>query len=315
MVPRTGLPVSRHVDGTAIAHNGARLLTQATADAQADVDARYLQFDLNHNERPGLRRAGETTLDDGAKARVLKAGFSQSEDEALPLDAYYMFTVREDDKTIVKKEFFAGDQSLLLVKRVLREPVEQPGVPWDLAGVADRAEKSESKLPIKIMPDMVRMSVTIEAMIETADFETYVFRSAPPWAGDREITDILDVASPPRRMFAISYRVADRRHVVLIQSPSYNKAGGAIAKEATLAYESPNGVKVWTGPRGKWLAGILLKSARAAIKDPPAENRSGYLLETPAGTYPALAINGQLTDDELHALVDSLVPASTPADQ
>jgi hypothetical protein len=59
----------------------------------------------------------------------------------------------------------------------------------------------------------------------------------------------------------------------------------------------------------KWLAGILLQSARATIKDPPAESRTGYLLETPAGTFATLAINAQVTEDELHALADSLVPA------
>jgi hypothetical protein len=38
-------------------------------------------------------------------------------------------------------------------------------------------------------------------------------------------------------------------------------------------------------------------------------------LESPAGTFPTLAINGQLTDEELHALVDSLVPAKQCLEQ
>jgi hypothetical protein len=32
------------------------------------------------------------------------------------------------------------------------------------------------------------------------------------------------------------------------------------------------------------------------------------LLETPDGTFPALSVNGTLTEAELHDLVDSLVP-------
>ena len=84
---------------------------------------------------------------------------------------------------------------------------------------------------------------------------------------------------------------------------------GPAAKTGILAYTSPNGFKVWSSPKGKWLAGILLQSARASIKDQPAENRTGYILETPAGTFPALAVNGTLTDAELHALIDSLIPA------
>ncbi len=42
---------------------------------------------------------------------------------------------------------------------------------------------------------------------------------------------------------------------------------------------------------------------------PPAKDRTCYLLETPEGTFPALAVNGALTDAELHGLVDSLVRA------
>jgi len=76
-----------------------------------------------------------------------------------------------------------------------------------------------------------------------------------------------------------------------------------------MVYQSPKGFKVWSGPMDKWLANILLQSARVSIGDPPAEDRTGYMIETPAGTFPALAINGKVTDEELHALIDSLVPA------
>ncbi|MBP8305438.1 MAG: hypothetical protein KBE04_15095, partial [Phycisphaerae bacterium] len=71
----------------------------------------------------------------------------------------------------------------------------------------------------------------------------------------------------------------------------------------------PNGFKVWGGGRDKWLAQILLQSAKAWIQDAPAENRVGFILESPAGTFPALAINGPVTDEELRDLVDSLMPA------
>jgi len=80
-------------------------------------------------------------------------------------------------------------------------------------------------------------------------------------------------------------------------------------KMGKLVYTSPSGVKVWSGPRDEWLANILLQSARASIKDPPGKELTGYLLETPAGTFPALAINGKVSEKELHSLIDSLVPA------
>ena len=80
-------------------------------------------------------------------------------------------------------------------------------------------------------------------------------------------------------------------------------------KQGTLVYTSPNGFKVWGGGPQKWYSQILLQSARWFIKDPPSEDRIGYVLESPAGTFPALAINGPISDEELHKLVDSLIPA------
>ncbi len=162
---------------------------------------------------------------------------------------------------------------------------------------------------ILLFSGCVKEHVTVRHMVEKADFETYIFASDPPWAGQRDIADILDILSPTHRMFAISYRAEGGRHVVLVQSHTYNKKLGpkTTSPEATLVYNSPTGVKVWSGPRDKWLARILLKSSRRVIKDRPSEDRTGYLLETPAGTFPALAINGPLSDEELHALIDSLV--------
>jgi hypothetical protein len=97
--------------------------------------------------------------------------------------------------------------------------------------------------------------------------------------------------------------------VVLVQAPIYNLTFGAVVKAGTLVYTSPNGFKVWGGGPQKWYAQILLQSAQWLIKDPPSEDRIGYVLESPAGTFPALAINGPVTDDELHKLVDSLISA------
>ena len=257
-----------------------------------------------------LSDAGEVTLDDGSKAHVLKAAFTKPEGDSPQIDAYYLFTIRNNDKTIAKMEFFAGDKSLLIVKRVRHESVREPGVSWDLAGVEGRAQKSESKSPIKIMADMVLQGVTVEHMIEKADFETYVFLKGPAWTGPRQIMDILDIVSPPKRMFAIAHKADDGRHVVLIQAPSYNKLIGPMAeKMGKVVYTSPGGIKVLSSSRDKWLANILLQSAQASIGPATSKDQTGYLLQTPAGTFPALAVNGAMTDEELHALIDSLVLA------
>ncbi len=258
---------------------------------------------------------GHTKLADGTEARVVKSTTGSGEGApATTSKSEFLFKIREDDNTIAEMEWVVDGQSYLVVRRDWTETVDDAQVDWDLTGIEGLIEDSvqpptpEEGGLFGILPDMVITDVSVKHMVERADFATYVFESAPSWAPEREITDILDVASPPHRMFAITYRADDSRHVVLIQSHSYNMLGETKAVGGTLVYTSPNGTKVWGSPRGKWLAGILLSSARASIKDAPSEDRTGYLLETPAGTFPALAVNGQLTDDELRALIDSLVP-------
>lgn len=268
-----------------------------------------LQHGLDEKDSSAFQDAGEVTLADGSKARVVKAGFPAGGPEGSS-GVYWLFTIRRDDNTIAKMEFLAGKQSLLMVRRVKTGTVRSPAVAWDLAGIDQQAGDTQQKPQAGIIGNMVIPNVSVEHMLKKAGFTTYVFQKAPPWAGQREITDVLDIVSPPHRMFAITYRAKDGRHVVLVQSHSYNKMlGPMIGKLAKVVYASPGGVKVYSGPQDKWLAGILLQSARAAIKDPPSKDRTGYLLETPAGTFPALAVNGRLSEEELHALIDSLVPA------
>lgn len=251
---------------------------------------------------------GEVTLADGSHARVVKAGFPEG-GPAESAETYWLFRIRVKDDLVAEMEWMAAGESVLVVRRLETGKVEAPGVPWNLAGVELPAPKVEKRPTPAITPDMVVSDVSVAHMVEKADFETYIPASNPSWTNRRDITDILDLPSPPHRMFAITYLAPDRRHVVLVQSPSYNTGLGPFSKQGNLVYTSPTGVKVWSGPRDKWLAGILLQSARAVIKVSPAEDRTGYLLETPAGTFPALAINGQVTEAELHSLVDSLIPA------
>jgi hypothetical protein len=275
-----------------------------------------LRTSLDEKNEEYVWDAGTVTVADGVTARVLKTGFPKHQGDAPSLDAYYLFTIREDNNTIVKMEFFADEKSLLVINRVRRESVERPGVPWDLTGIEEQAEKSPWTSPIKILSDMVMPSVTVEHMVEKADFETYLFSTDPAWAGPRQITDILDIVSPPRRMFAIAHKANDGRHVVLVQAHTYNKMLGPMAeKMGEVIYTSPSGIKVLSSSRGKWLAGILLQSARASIKSAPSNDRTGYLLQTPSGTFPALAINGPMTDEELHALINSLVLAKKFVDE
>ena len=246
------------------------------------------------------------TLEDGCPVCIYKVG---TPDPQGKLIAYWLFKVREDDATIAEKEFVIFGESQLLIRRVLTESVQAPAISWNLAEIEGLDVVTPEKPLVSIVPNMVIPNVSVQHMVERAKFETYIFASNPPWTGPVEIIDCIDPASFGQRMYIFACRADDGRHLVLVQSPTYNKMLGKFAKSGNLVYTSPNGFKVWGGGPDKWYSKILLSSARATIKDPPSDDRTGYVLESPAGTWPALAINGPLTDEGLHSLIDSFIPA------
>jgi len=271
-----------------------------------------LRGSFSADDDESIQDAGTSSLADGSAVRVLRACAGPPYPDGADTSCW-LFRIRQDDGTIAEMEWFAGGESLLLVRRDKTEVAEAPGVAWNLAELQTcLAEASQPSSPA-IVPDMVVPNVSVQDMIDRASFETYLFSANPSWTQERQITNILDILSPPDRMFSLAYRAKDGRHVVLVQSPSYNKLLGVMTRMpgAKLSYESGNGCKVWSGPEDRmaWLANTVLKSARSAIGDPPAERPTGCLLETPAETFPVLAINGQVTEEELHSLVDGLIPA------
>ena len=265
-----------------------------------------LRSSLDEENSPLIQDVSEGTLEDGSPARVYKAGQPGPNGE---LRAYWLFKVRDDDNTIAESEFVIAGKTQLVIRRLLSESVETPEISWSLAEIKGQDHTTQESPKVAITPDMVIPNVSVKHMVERASFETYVFSTTPSWTSKPVITDILDIVSPPGRMYLITCRANDGRHVVLVQAKTYNKMLVSKIKECRLAYTSPNGFKLWRGGPEKWFAGILLNSARASIKDPPADDRTGCILESPVGTFPTLAINGPVSDEELHGLIDSLIPA------
>ena len=263
-----------------------------------------LKTSLASNDTP-VQGIETGALSDGRPVTIFKVGTPDPDGQ---LHSWWLFKVCDDDSTIAEKEFVLFGRPRLLIRRVLTESVDTPAVSWNLAGIEAGAAPANPQ--VSIMPDMVVPHVSVQHMVERASFETYVFSVKPAWTSDIDITDVFDPASPGGRMFAMAARAEDGRHLVLIQSPTYNAMLGTVIKQGRIVHTSPNGFKVWGGGPQKWYSGILLQSAQHVIKDPPSEDRTGYILESPAGTFPALAINGPVTDEELHRLVDSLVPAT-----
>jgi len=301
---KTALQRTPAAEGFVPPRNPAELLGIAAGFASA----------VDEKDKSMVSDAGDGTLADGSAVRVLKVGFAVGGPEGMP-ESYWLFRVRKDNNVIAEMEWVLGEESLLLTRRTQTGTVEKPEVPWNLEGIVGAADEAQDGGRVRISADMVILNASVRQMVEKADFETYVFKSDPSWAGERQITDILDLPSPPHRMFCITYRAKDGRHVVLVQSYSYNMMLGSVAKGGQMVYESPSGFKVRSSAKGQWLANILLQSARAFIVDPPAKDCVGYLLESPSGTFPALAINGPLTDEELHGLIESLAPARERMDE
>ena len=200
-------------------------------------------------------------------------------------------------------------QTHMVIRRIQSDTLDSADIDWDMQDVETRLLGQDQAAGAMVKADMVVSDVSVQHMIEQSGFATYVFSQQPAWTEACTITDVADPASPGERMFIFTCRVSDGRHVVLVQSPTYNKMLGQVISQGDLVYESPNGFKVVGGGRSKWMANILLRSASYWIKDKPSEDRVGFILAGPDGTYPALAINGPLTDEELHSLIDSLVPA------
>ncbi len=243
------------------------------------------------------------TLADGAAIHVFKVGTPDPNGQT---KTFWLFKVRDDDNTIAEKQFIVEGQLHISIRRVFARPADRPEIGWDLAELSGLSTTGGQAT---VTPDMVIPDISVKRMVERADFETYVFKTVPAWTKSPTIMDVFDPVSPGKRMFFFAATADDHRHVVLVQSPSYNAMLGGVVKQGTLVYTSPNGFKVWGGGRSKWLAQILIQSARARVKDAPSEDRVGFILESPANTFPALAINGQVTDEELHTLIDSLVAA------
>ena len=257
-------------------------------------------------ETPMLRDITKGMLEDGSPAKIYKVGTPGPYGK---LSAYWLFRVRDDDGTIAEKEFIISGESRLLVRRILAESVKTAEYSWNLIEIENQSVTADTGPKVSITPDMVIPDVTVESMVERAGFETYIFAINPSWTQQIQIVDVIDPATPGDRMYIFAARADDGRHLVMVQSPTYNMLLGGFAKTGRLIYTSPNGFNVWGGGPSKWYAEILLNSARYFIKDPPSDDRVGYILESPAGTFPALAINGYISDEELHGIIDSLVPA------
>lgn len=253
------------------------------------------------------------TLSDGTAVQTFKVGTPALEGRDNQ-DSYWLFRVRDDDKTVAEKEFVVKGETLLLIRRVLSEPAEAGGINWDMRELHGRRSSSTAPPKAAINADMVQTDISVKHMIEHASFETYMLKQQPAWVDHMEIMD-LNIAGPQQRMFTLIGRAPDKRHIVLVQSAAFKQLSQLMEsgqintpEGATLVCETANGFQVGTGaPAGT--AKMLLQSAMSVTKAPPSKDCMAYGLLAPDQTFLLLAVNGSLTEEELKQLVNDLIPA------
>jgi hypothetical protein len=267
------------------------------------------------DRRDLFRDAGPTKLRDGTTGRLLRST-NPGNDGKTPADSYAEWTIRDDDHTVESEEVVVRGRTIYRVRTLKGAGNSEPQLGWDLAGARRSVGAVQPTPPVQTVANFINADISVAEMVERADYPVYLFASAPSWATERRIADILDTGSPPHRTFLVTYRAQDNRNVVLSQSHPSENVLAAVHKQFQLLYTAPTGVKVWTGEALGRHATNLLSKARGflgadpnSLGVPPAKDCSSYLLETPGGTIATLAVNGTLTEAELHSLVDSLLPA------
>jgi hypothetical protein len=252
----------------------------------------------------------EDALDDGTAVEVFKMGYV-SYDNRIP--AYILLKIRVDDGVIAEIAFYQADQLRYQIRRILTEQVDQPEIAWNLDNL-EIPDQRAADAPVSVRADMVVPDATVASMTRRADFPTYIFAQNPSWTGDLNLIDVLDVASPPKRMFIARYQSRnDERHLVMVQSHTYNMMMDSLNTVPSWLSTS-NGMTVWGGgPEQAWWTGIVLKAAQVKA----ADDRIGCMIKTPGDTWIALVINGPIDQDQLQALIETLIPAEDyiePAD-
>ena len=258
---------------------------------------------------PPIKDVTSETLDDGTPARVYKLGFTDAWGK---VDSYFLFRVDADTEIINEIECVFEGTTTRLHRRTINETVDSPELSWNLAELNTSAAKQTA---VNVDAGEGADTVTIGQMIQRAAFPVYIFAKAPSWTNKCLIYDLPDEASAPARMFCFTYSSKDSRDVVLTQGETFNRYFTAafdkiqeLGEKIPWIYESKDGFKVLhqdDKTTEMWWTELALKSSGFD----PHENRVGYILRAPAGAYMVLAVNGPVSEQELHGLVDSLIPA------
>src|SRR5262249_37756995 len=140
-------------------------------------------------------------------------------------DSYLRVTIRDDNHRVESLELVVAGKTMYTVRRAEPAGRGEPRCGWDLAGLrpalGKEKDKGAAKSPVRALADMIRPDITVDEMAKRADYSVYVLGRDPSWSVRRQIVDMLDLPSPPHRMFAAVYPAKDKRHVVLVQAHTF----------------------------------------------------------------------------------------------
>jgi hypothetical protein len=256
---------------------------------------------------PPIQDVTTETLENGTPIRVYKLGFT---DPWGKVETYFLFKISVDADIIEEIECVADGEPTRIHRRINAEAVNKPALSWDLSELV-----SEQTTGVAVEASEASGIVTIRQISERAAGPVYVFETDPSWTHDRKIYDLPDETDKSARMFSATYRGRDGRDIVLTQGESFNRYFSALfgkvqemGNQVPWMYESENGFKVMHQSDKNteiWWTEFALKSAGFE----PVTNRVGYILMSPEKTFLVLAVNGPVSEQELHGLIDSLISA------
>jgi len=258
---------------------------------------------------PPVKDVTSETLYDGTPARVYKLGFTDAWGKT---DSYFLFKVDADTEIINEIECVFEGTTTRSHRRTVAETVDNTELSWNLSELETSAAKQTD---VNIDAGEGADTTTIKQMIQRATFPVYIFAKDPLWTNKCIIYDLPDDASAPARMFCVTYRSKDSRDIVLTQGGSFIRYFSAtfgkiqeLGETIPWMYESDNGFKVLhqnDKQTEMWWTELALKSSGFE----PHDNRVGYIIMSPESAFIVLAVNGPVSEQELHDLIDSLIPA------
>lgn len=258
---------------------------------------------------PPIQNVTTETLEDGTPVRNYKLGFKDLWGKT---ENYFLFTTEADSDVINKIECVIDGKTSRIHRRLITETVESPELSWNLSEL----NISPTGTATAVKADTGSSIITIRQMAQAAASTAYIFSKDPSWTIERKIYDLPDETSMPDRMLCATYQAKDGRDIVLSQGESFNRYFSAVfskinelGEQIQWTYESENGFKMMhqnDRDTELWWTEFAIKSSGFE----PRDNRVGYILMSPENTFMVLAINGPVSEPEIHELVDSLIPAA-----